>query len=229
MNINKINLFITEANGNLSNKKDLILNAVKKAEEYVFSKLRIDWDIDVVTTNRIYEFVIPEDGVGGRTYASDFILISINEDKITENILSETLVHELCHAARWGKNDEWMSTLLDGMISEGIATYFESEFVKDKSEKQLFLKTVAERSDEENEKIYEELKDQLGDERYDYQTIFFNGNDKLPRWSGYSLGFLTVKKYLEKSGKTIEEAFADKYADIEAAHYRCAKKIDHMI
>ena len=217
MNMNKINLFITEANGNLSNKKALILDAVKKAEEYVFPKLKIDWDIDVVVTNRVYEFVIPEDGVGGRTYASDFILISINEDKITENILAETLVHELCHAARWGKNDEWMNTLFDGMISEGIATYFESEFVKDKSEKQLFLKTVVERSDEENEKIHEELESQLKNERYDYQTIFFNGNDKLPRWSGYSLGYFTVKKYLEKSGKTIEEAFADKYADIEAA------------
>ena len=217
MGMNKINLFITEANGNLSDKKELILNAVKKAEEYVFPKLKIDWDIDVVVTNRVYEFVIPEDGVGGRTYASDFILISINEDKITENILAETLVHELCHAARWGKNDEWMNTLFDGMISEGIATYFESEFVKDKSEKQLFLKTIVERSDEENKKIHEELESQLKNERYDYQTIFFNGNDKLPRWSGYSLGYLTVKKYLEKSGKTIEEAFADKYADIEAA------------
>lgn len=217
MNMNKINLFITEANGNLSNKKALILDAIKKAEEYVFPKLKIDWDIDVVITNRVYEFVIPEDGVGGRTYASDFILISINEDKITENILAETLVHELCHAARWGKNDEWMNTLFDGMISEGIATYFESEFVKDKSEKQLFLKTVVERSDEENEKIHEELEGQLKNKRYDYQTIFFNGNDKLPRWSGYSLGYLTVKKYLEKSGKTIEEAFADKYADIETA------------
>ena len=31
----------------------------------------------------------------------------------------------------------------------------------------------------------------------------------------YSLGYLTVKKYLGKSGKTIKEAFADKYADIE--------------
>ena len=110
-----------------------------------------------------------------------------------------------------------MNTLFDGMISEGIATYFESEFVKDKLEKQLFLKTVVERSDEENKKIHKELESQLKNERYDYQAIFFNGNDKLPRWSGYSLGYLTVKKYLEKSGKTIEEAFADKYADIEAA------------
>ena len=170
--MNKINLFITKANNNLSNKKSLILNAVKVAEKHAFSKLKIDWDIDVVITNRVYEFIIPEDGVGGRTYASDFILISINEDKITENILAEALVHELCHAARWGKNDEWMNTLFDGMISEGIATYFESEFVKDKSEKQLFLKTIVERSDEENEKIHKELKDQLAKMEWLLARIF---------------------------------------------------------
>lgn len=43
--------------------------------------------------------------------------------------------------------------------------------------------------------------------------FFFTGNDKLPRWSGYSLGYYLVKKYLEKTHKTIEEAFADKYED----------------
>ncbi len=42
-----------------------------------------------------------------------------------------------------------------------------------------------------------------------YDTIFFNGNDDLPRWSGYSLGYYLVKKYLEKTGKKIEEAFVD--------------------
>ena len=42
-----------------------------------------------------------------------------------------------------------------------------------------------------------------------------NGNDVL-YWDGYSLGYYLVKKYLKNSGKTIEEAFADKYADIES-------------
>ena len=215
--MSKINLFITESNKNLSKQKDIIIAAVKRAEEYVFLKLKINWDIDVVVTNRAYELIIPEDGVGGRTYASDFILIGIDEEKFTGNLLTEILVHELCHAARWGKNDERMNTLFDGMVNEGIATYFEAEFIKSAPEKQFFLKTVTERSDEENEKIYEELRNELENETYDYQTIFFNGNEKLPRWSGYSLGYYIVKKYLEKSGKKIEEAFADKYADIETA------------
>ena len=210
--MNKVNILLTEANGNLSNEKEMIENAIKMAEEYAFSKLNIDWDIDVLVTNRI-PMIIPENGAGGYTFSADFIRINIDDKKVTENLISENVVHELCHAARWGKNDEWIKSLFDGLIFEGLACVLEAEFVKDRSEKSLFIKTILERTDDENEKILEKLRDQLDSNCYDYDTIFFNGNNKLPRWSGYSLGYYLVKKYLEKTGKKIEEAFADKYAD----------------
>ena len=210
--MNKVNILLTEANGNLSNKKEMIENAIKMAEEYAFSKLNIDWDIDVLVTNRI-PMIIPENGAGGYTFSADFIRINIDDKKATENLISENVVHELCHAARWDKNDEWIKSLFDGLIFEGLACVLEAEFVKDRSEKSLFIKTILERTDEKNEKILEELRGQLDSNHYDYDTIFFNGNDKLSRWSGYSLGYYLVKKYLEKTGKKIEEAFADKYAD----------------
>ena len=211
--MNRINILLTESNGNLSDKKEIIERAVRTAEEYVFPKLKINWDIDLLVTNRLYDILIPEDGVGGRTRTSDYIEFAINEEKATENLISEMVAHELCHAARWGKNDEWINSLFDGIISEGIATYFEAEFVKDREEKTVFIKTVLERTNEENEEILKELRGQLDSGYYDYNTIFFNGNDKLPRWSGYSLGYFLVKKYLEKTGKKIEDAFADKYED----------------
>lgn len=157
--------------------------------------------------------VIPEDGVGGYTYASNFIVSALDLKTMSIPRFKEMLVHELCHAARWGKNDEWMNTLFDGIISEGVATYFGTEFAKNNSEKQFFTRAMLERSDEENERILNELRGNLDDKNYDYQTIFFTGNDKLPRWSGYSLGYYLVKNYLEKTHKTIEEAFADKYKD----------------
>ena len=215
--MNKVNLLLTEANGNLSGSKEMIMSAVKAAYEYVFSKLKVDWDVDLLVTNRLYDIIIPEDGVGGRTRTSDIIEFAINEEKATENLISEMVAHELCHAARWGKNDEWINSLFDGMISEGIATYLEAEFVKDRKEKTVFIKTILERTDDENEKILEELRNQLDSNYYDYDTIFFNGNDKLPRWSGYSLGYYLVKKYLEKTNKKIEDAFADKYAEFKIA------------
>ena len=214
--MNKINVLITHANGNLDSKVETIVKAVKEAECYVFPKLKIDWDIDLLVTNRLYDIIIPEDGVGGRTRTSDFIEFAIDEEKATENLISEMVAHELCHAARWGKNDEWINSLFDGVINEGIATYFEAEFVKDRTEKTVFIKTILERSDEENEKILEKLRSQLDSNYYDYDTIFFNGSNELPRWSGYSLGYYLVRKYLKKTGKKIEDAFADKYADFNA-------------
>ena len=213
--MNKINILLTGANGNLSNKKEMIEKTVKVAEEYVFPKLKIDWDIDVLVTNRLYDLLIPEDGVGGLTITADFIEFAVNQEKATEYLISEMLVHELCHAARWGKNNERITSLFDGIISEGIATYFEAEFIKNRNERTIFIKTILGRSDEENEKILDQLRDRLDSNEYDYNAIFFTGNNKLPRWSSYSLGFYLVKKYLDKTGKTIEEAFADKNVDFK--------------
>lgn len=214
--MNKINVLITCANGNLDSRVETIEKAVKEAECYVFPKLKIDWDIDLLVTNRLYDIIISEDGVGGHTQTSDFIELAIDEEKATENLISEMVVHELCHAACWGKNDEWINSLFDGVISEGIATYFEAEFVKDCTEKTVFIKTILKRGDEENEKILEKLCSQLDSNYYDYNTIFFNGSNELPRWAGYSLGYYLVRKYLKKTGKKIENAFADKYADFKA-------------
>lgn len=215
--MNKVNILLAEANGNLSTNRESIMNAVKTAEEYVFPKFKVNWDIDLLITNRLYDIIIPEDGVGGRARTSDFIEFAINENIATENLISEMVAHELCHAARWGKNDEWINTLFDSMISEGIATYLEAEFVKDRAERTVFIKTILERTDGENKQILKELSDQLDSNYYDYDTIFFNGNDKLPRWSGYSLGYYLVKRYLEKTNKKIEDAFADKYAEFKIA------------
>ena len=131
-------------------------------------------------------------------------------------MISENVVHELCHAARWGKNDEWAKTLFDDLIFEGLACALEAEFVKDKSEKSLFIKTILECTDDEDKKILDLLQDKLDSNEYNYDEIFFNGNINLPRWAGYSLGYYLVKKYLKKTGKKIEDAFADKYADFKA-------------
>lgn len=213
--MNKVNALLTEANNNLSNSKKMILTAIKTAEKYTFSKLSINWDIDLLVTNRLYDIIIPEDGVGGRTRTSDFIEFAINEEKATENLISEMITHELCHAARWGKNDEWANSLFDNIISEGIATYLEAEFVKNRKEKTVFIKTILERTDKENQKIFEILRSQLDSNYYDYNTIFFNGDGDLPRWSGYSLGYYLVKKYLKKTNKKIEDAFTNNYSDFK--------------
>ena len=77
--MSKINLLLTEANGNLSNQKKMIINATKAAEEYAFPKLKIDWDIDILVTNRI-TMTIPENGAGGILFPPIlFKLVSITK------------------------------------------------------------------------------------------------------------------------------------------------------
>ena len=96
--MSKINILLTEANGIFAKSKEMIVGAIREAEGFVFPLFRIDWGIDIVVSNRLYNL-----------------------------------------------------------------------------------------------------------------KVFFTGDDELPRWSGYSLGFYLVKKYLEKTGKKIEDVFADKY------------------
>ncbi len=91
----------------------------------------------------------------------------------------------------------------------------EADFVKNKSEKSLFIKTVLECPGNENKKILNLIQNKLDSNEYNYNEIFFNGNDELPRSSGYSLGYYLVKKYLEETNKRIEDAFADKYVEFK--------------
>ena len=87
--MNKVNILLTEANGNLSDRREMIMDAVKAAEEYAFPKLKIDWGIDVLVTNRV-PMIIPENGAGGYTFSADFIRINIDDNKATKNLISET-------------------------------------------------------------------------------------------------------------------------------------------
>lgn len=87
------------------------------------------------------------------------------------------------------------------MIFEGLACALEADFVKNRSEKALFIKTILERSDNENKNILALIQGKLGSNEYNYNEIFFNGNDELPRWSGYLLGYYLVKNISKNQQK----------------------------
>lgn len=105
---------------------------------------------------------------------------------------------------------------LTGWLAKVLQLILRKNSLRIGLKKTVFIKTILERSDEENEKILEKFRSQLDLNYYDYDTIFFNGSNELRRWAGYSLGYYLVKKYLKKTGKKIEDAFADKYADFRA-------------
>lgn len=213
----KLNSIIANANHNLSSITPKIQAATARAEATVNKKLKINHNINLIFAE-LDHFLIPEDGIGGRTYRADFILITLDLKKDpTEDTLFEIICHELCHAARWGANPEYMTTLFDGIINEGIATAFEEKIATDNHHKQVFLNTILSRSDAENQKLLDQLRPQLDHADYNYNAIFFTGNAELPKWTGYSIGYYLVKKYLSITNKTISQAFADNYANFKIA------------
>ena len=210
----KINLHIADAKKEFTKEEcESIKKGIKRAKEYTAPKLNIAEDIDLVVTPELPDFLIPEDYLGARTYTGNFIMVSLDPSHVVEDLVYEVVCHEMCHAARWQKNTEEMKNLFDGMILEGLAVNFEEQAVQNQKNRQFFLESMLKRSDEENAKILDIIKGDLNNEYYDYYTIFILGNREkhIPRWSGYSVGYYIVKKYMAKTGKTIEEIYAEPF------------------
>lgn len=156
---------------------------------------------------------IPEDNIGGRAYFGNMIfIVSDDFDKVSEDILFEIICHESSHALRYWFLPEYSYTLLDTMILEGLAICLEKEAMKNSYNRQFFLKTMLKTSDDEMVDIYNLIKGNFDSTDSDYiNKVLFDGDENIPRWAGYKLGYYIANKYLEKNNKTIFEANFDSY------------------
>lgn len=204
-----LQLHVLNANDEMSSS-EILSPKVEAAEEYAVDKMGLKHKIDLALTNRMAGLLIPEDQVGGRTYASDFIMMDVERAEF----LTEMLVHELAHAIRWQENPEYIQKLFDDLILEGLGVAVEAEYAKNSNEQSFFIRTMMERSDAENQQVLRQLKAELWDARYDNYRIFIEG-EGLPRWAGYSLGYYLVQQYLAKTNKTIFEILVTEYAEFE--------------
>lgn len=213
----KINLLIANANENFTEAEITTFNgAAADAAFFIEKYFTFDYEVDVVITAPSFLMkTIPEDGISGRTYNSRLIIIVLDKEQasITKNTVYETICHEMSHSLRWEKLPEYSDTLFKGMILEGLATVLEEKALEEKGidTKQFYLETIQNTSRTEYDAMIDTLRDSFDDERYDYETIFYTGNETLLRWTGYRLGYYYVKEYLEKTGRSIEEATLDSY------------------
>lgn len=218
-----ISLLIANASENFTNDEILAIKAAgADAEKFIANNFKLDYQVDVVITSPSFLMkTIPEDGISGRIYNSHLIIIVIDKKQlpISRQIVYETICHEMSHSLRWEKLPEYSDNLFKGMIFEGLAVALEEKSLVEQrvTDSQFFLKTVLGTTDEEYQLMIEALEGLFESKNYDYETIFYTGNDALPRWAGYRLGYYYVKKYLKASGRTIEQATLDSY---EAFSYR---------
>lgn len=212
--MSNIQLLIANANNNFSSDGiEKINKAVLSAEKFISDNFTFDYEVDVIIVpSSLQMSVIPEDGVGGRTYRSDLIIIVIDEDsEISQDYIYEILCHELAHSLRWQKVPEFTACLYDDIILEGLAVVLEEKAMAGKENCQYFLKEVQNTEQSTIDDILSALNGSLNEREYDYNKIFMSGDDSLPRWAGYRLGYYFVNKYLSDNSVDIFQATLSSY------------------
>lgn len=192
-----ITLHILLGSGRLKPFAKQIKEVVDKTIDKISNKVSIT-DVDVVIYDNPYE-AISEIGVGG-WYVPDshLVLISLNPDfpKFEDTIkkeLKRTLTHELHHVLRW-ENLGDDKTLLEALITEGLADHFDVEINNTNPE---FWCVVL--NDEQLKTLLAKAQEEFSNNNYDHNSWFFGSTEKnIPRWTGYSLGYKLVNDYFQK-------------------------------
>lgn len=216
----KLHLHIANANQTFTDAEIAIFkNTAQQAETFVSSEFaQFDYEVDVIVTTPSFTLpTIVEDGIAGKTLHSRLIMISVDKSQhgVSEDFIFETICHEMSHSLRWEKLPEYAETMFDGMILEGLAVALEEEAIikLGRRNQQFFLREMQKTSQAEIDKIIAALQGNFEDKIYDYTKIFFTGDDILPRWAGYKLGYYFVKQYLHQTSQTIAQATLASYKD----------------
>lgn len=122
--------------------------------------------------------------------------IYIDAKNINKKGILKTLAHELNHLRFYENYKDLNFTIQECLILEGLAECFREYMVGGE---------IAPWSNALNEKqVISELKNiepfLASRKRADYENIFF-GSKKFKRWTGYSIGYYLVKKFLKKNIK----------------------------
>ena len=189
-----INLHILKATGRLNPFVEQIEKEFNESVDKI-SKLMPISDVDVV----IFDYpdgAITELGIGAETFSQYLIEININPefDGLSDSLSKEFkrfMAHESHHALR-NRTINNLENLLGALISEGLADHFDMEV--NNTSPHLWDKAL---NEEDFERFKKLAKENYFNENYNYDSWFIGSSKDIPRWTGYSLGFYLVEKYLE--------------------------------
>ena len=198
-----------EDEGSLVSYHPLIEQQVRRTIEVVAAK----WDIGRLAI-RVFTSqtnVIPEIGLNGYTPSATEIRLFFHPtfqslDDSIETHLFPLLVHEMHHARRT-RLVGYGSTLLEAVVSEGLADYFSMEVAG--VEPPIWSVSVQGETLDHWILKASEVWQEPG---YRHDDWFFGTHPDIPRWAGYSIGFALVDRYLQthphQSASQLVGAFA---------------------
>ncbi len=190
-----VNLHILNASGLLSSVTKQIEDEFAKSLIKISDKLPIS-DVDVAIYNNP-RGTISELGIGGYTPNGHLVFVYLdskfpNIKRVIKEQLKRTLAHELHHCLRW-RNPGYGKTLLEALLTEGLADHFDLEVNGGDLEPWC---TALNR--EEIVAFIKRAKIEYDNKSYDHRAWFFGSKEKsIPRWTGYALGFTLVENYLK--------------------------------
>lgn len=178
--------------------EDVVNETLSKVEKV------LKFNVDIVLSDQP-DAVIPETGLGGYSLNKNLLYIYSgptreNFKEILKKELPRTVAHEIHHCVRWEKVG-YGKTLLEAIISEGLAEHFDIEINNNKPT--MWASAL------DKEKLFEMLekaKVSFDDKNYNHASWFFGADkENIPRWTGYSLGYHIVSDYLKKFNKKASE------------------------
>lgn len=188
-----INLHILNATGSLTPYLKTIEEIFEKTKTLIEKELPLKNTDVIIVDNK--DMTIPEIGVGGHTYGPHLVVISLNskfkEFEKSLKKIPESIAHEFHHASRW-QTVGYGETLLEALITEGLADHFNLSITHEKPRpwsKALDKKQI--------DTLLQKAKKEFNSKEYSHTKWFFDKTGEIPYWTGYSLGYYLVERYLK--------------------------------
>lgn len=207
-----VNIFVLTASGRLEKYKDRIMKVAKESVKIIGKKIPLP-DVDVVFYDNP-EYAIQHLGIGGYAHNPHLVFISLNskftrfEKTISEEIM-RTLAHELYHCTR-RKAVGFDETLFKSLVNEGLAEHFEIEVTNKKPDKYAVALSA-----KQIQVMKKRIAKEFSSKKFDFDEWFLGSKSrKIPKWTGYTIGFNLVGEYLKKHpDKRPSQLFAAKAED----------------
>lgn len=189
-----VHLHILNASGAFDLVSKFIEDEFAKSLTRISDALSIS-DVDVVLYDNP-KGVIPEVGIGGNSPNGHLVFVYLDSKfptlkRTIQEQLKRTLAHELHHCMRW-RNPGYGKTLLEALVSEGLADHFDLEVNGGNPQPwctALHGKEVA--------TFFKRAEREYNAKNHNHRAWFF-GTDSIPRWAGYTLGYQLVGAYLKE-------------------------------